>query len=188
MGRKSPFFYCQALFPKISGNDVPTWILSAWRGTSKDCYHRQTKFAKVKLLHVSVSHSVHGGVPGPRGVVCSRRVPGPGGVRDPRGVCLVPGWGVPGPGVGGAWSRGGGCLVPGWGVPGPGGVWSRREGAWLGGVAGGDPPGRLLLRAVRILLECILHFQCTSRNNYQLILFHFHCSAVACKCAIYKTP
>ena len=44
----------------------------------------------------------------------------------------------------GAWSRGGwswGCLV--WGVPGPGGAWWR-------------PPGRLLLRAVRILLECIL--------------------------------
>ena len=31
-----------------------------------------------------------------------------------------------------------------WGVPGP------------GGVPGGDPPGWLLLRAVRILLECIL--------------------------------
>ena len=65
-------------------------------------------------------------------------VPGPGG-------CLVPG--------GGAWSGGlmvpGGCLVLG--VPGPGGC----EPA-PGGVPGGDPPGRLLLRAVRILLECIL--------------------------------
>ena len=42
-----------------------------------------------------------------------------------------------------------------WGVPGPGGVccWG---GAWSGGVPCGDPPGRLLLRAVRILLECIL--------------------------------
>ena len=48
--------------------------------------------------------------------------------------------GVPGP-------RGcllsGGCLLPG--VPGPGGR--------PGGV---PPPGRALLRAVRILLECIL--------------------------------
>ena len=37
-------------------------------------------------------------------------------------------------------------------VPGPGGVPGPR------GVPGGDhpPPGRLLLRAVRILLECIL--------------------------------
>ena len=32
----------------------------------------------------------------------------------------------------------------------PGGSW----------VPGGDPPGRLLLRAVRILLECILVFLC----------------------------
>ena len=29
-------------------------------------------------------------------------------------------------------------------------------GVWSGGVPGGDPPRRLLLRAVRILLECIL--------------------------------
>ena len=29
-------------------------------------------------------------------------------------------------------------------------------GAWFRGVPGGDPPGRLLLRTVRILLECIL--------------------------------
>ena len=49
-------------------------------------------------------------------------------------VCLSTG-GVPAPGV----------------VPGPGG-----RGAWSRGVPGGDPPGRLLLRAVRILLECIL--------------------------------
>ena len=49
------------------------------------------------------------------------------------------------------WCRGagpGGCLVPG-------GAWSG-GGAWSRGVPGGDPPGRLLLRAVRILLECIL--------------------------------
>ena len=34
-------------------------------------------------------------------------------------------------------------------VSGPGGAWS-------GGVPGGEPPGRPLMRAVRILLECIL--------------------------------
>ena len=57
------------------------------------------------------------------------------------GVCLSIG-GVPGPGV---------CLLPGGGVPGPlGGT------PGPGGVLGGDPPGWLLLRAVRILLECIL--------------------------------
>ena len=41
-------------------------------------------------------------------------------------------------------SMGGGCMVP--------------EGlcAWSGGAPGGDPPRRLLLRAVRILLECTL--------------------------------
>ena len=64
------------------------------------------------------------------GVAWSRGVPGPGG--------LLLG-GVPGP-QGGSAPRG---------VPGPGGAW---------GGAGGDPPppGRPLLRAVRILLECIL--------------------------------
>ena len=54
-------------------------------------------------------------------------------------------------GGGGGWSRGmpgpGGCLVPG-GVPGPGGSAPCRE-----GLPGSDPPGRLLLRSVRILLE-----------------------------------
>ena len=42
----------------------------------------------------------------------------------------------------------GGCLL------------SRGWGASSGGVPGGDPPGRLLLRAVRILLECILVTRC----------------------------
>ena len=51
----------------------------------------------------------------------------------------------PGGGGVGAWS-GGVCMVLG-----EGGAWSQ------GGVSGGDPPsGRLLLRAVHILLECIL--------------------------------
>ena len=53
-----------------------------------------------------------------------------GGAWSPGGVPGPGGWGVPGPG--------------GWGVPGPG-----------GGVCA-DPPRWLLLRAVRILLECIL--------------------------------
>ena len=62
-------------------------------------------------------------------------------------ILFTGGW-VPGPGVG-ALSRGG-CLVRGgaWsrgGMPGPeGGAWRR------------PLPGRPLLRAVRILLECIL--------------------------------
>ena len=72
-----------------------------------------------------------------RGGIWSRGVSGPrrclvgGGLPGPGG-CLV--WGVPGP-------RGEGCLVPGGCLV-------------LGGVE--TPPGRLLLRAVRILLEFIL--------------------------------
>ena len=81
-------------------------------------------------------------MPPPRGV------PGPGRCLV-LGGCLVPG---------GAWSRGvpglggylvlGGCLVPGG---------ASSQGV-TGGVPGGDPPGRLLLRPVLILLECILVF------------------------------
>ena len=62
---------------------------------------------------------------------------------------------------GGAWSWG--CLLLG--VPGPGGCLVP-GGAWCRGVPGAGgfpeetPPRRLLLRAVRILLECILVFQC----------------------------
>ena len=57
---------------------------------------------------------------------------------------------------GGAWC--GGCLVPG-GFLALGGACSWGclvKGVWSWGVPGGDPPRRLLLRAVRILLECIL--------------------------------
>ena len=58
-------------------------------------------------------------------------------------------------GRGGAWS--GGCMVPGGClVLRGGGAWSRGVVHGPRGVHGGDPPGRLLLRAVRILLECIL--------------------------------
>ena len=51
-------------------------------------------------------------------------------------------------------STGGWCLVLGgvW----SGGAWS--QGVWSWGVPGGDPPERLLLWAVCILLECILVF------------------------------
>ena len=44
---------------------------------------------------------------------------------------------------------GGACSREG--VPAPGG-----GGSGPGGLPGGDPPRRLLLRAVHILLECIL--------------------------------
>ena len=105
---------------------------------------------KVICLQVCVCPQ---GVAWSRGGVWSQGVFGPGG-------CLVPGvawsWGclVPGvPGPGGAWSQG--CLI--WGVPGPRGV--------SGGGSGGDPPGRLLLRAVRILLECILVMSNISHCN-----------------------
>ena len=55
------------------------------------------------------------------------------------------GKGVPGPGGG---SAPGGSAWSSQGVPGRGGAWSR------GGLV--ETPGRLLLRAVCILLECIL--------------------------------
>ena len=84
---------------------------------------------------------VSGGVPGPGQGAWSREVPGPGVVPGPGGLV----WGVPGPGGG---------LVRG--VSGP-------RGCLLGGSAlrrgcGDLPPEsrRLLLRTVRILLECIL--------------------------------
>ena len=71
---------------------------------------------------------------------------------------------------GGGLARGGlvlGCLVETWGVSGPGGFLVGGSGPGMvpgpGWVPGGDPPpppsGRLLLRAVRILLECILVYE-----------------------------
>ena len=66
------------------------------------------------------------------------------GVCLSTGGCLVPR---------GAWSWG--RLVPGEGCLVPGGA-CLVGGVWSGGVPGGDPLGRLLLRAVGILLECIL--------------------------------
>ena len=101
-------------------------------------------------------------------------------------VCLSTG-GVPAPGgcllLGGAWS---------WGVPGPGSAWSRervpgpeglvQEGAWSWGTCswGGAwwRPPRLLLRAVRILLECILvnfdTFESDDRMRNYLPVFTSH--------------
>ena len=67
------------------------------------------------------------GVPGPRGGSAPGGVPGPGGMPGPGG-CLLPG---------------GFCLVPG--------------GCLVWGVCLVEThPGQLLLRAVCILLECIL--------------------------------
>ena len=52
-----------------------------------------------------------------------------------------------------------GCLLEGgWSAPVEGGLILGRWVCSRGEVPGGDPPGRLLLRAVRILLECILVF------------------------------
>ena len=68
------------------------------------------------------------------------------------GGCLVPGGSTPG-----------GCLVSG-GESGPGGVRSRD----------GDPPGRLLLQVVWILLECILvlPFSCQRVCKQYIVLNH----------------
>ena len=68
-----------------------------------------------------------------------------------RGVCSQ-GGGVPAPRGVGCLLLGGGCLVPG-------GVWSW-VGVWSQGVSGRrPPPGRLLLRAVRIYWNVILNVQ-----------------------------
>ena len=57
---------------------------------------------------------------------------------------------------GGCFLPGAGCFLPGGVVLPPfGGVLPLGDASSWGGP-GGDPPGRLLLRAVRILLECIL--------------------------------
>ena len=91
-----------------------------------------------------VKNSVHWGVPAPGG-----NVPAPGGVCS-RGVCLLRG--VPAPGglvLGGlqALTQGGS-----WGRSGPG----PHPRGKLRGSGPAPPPQWLLLRAVRILLECIL--------------------------------
>ena len=79
-------------------------------------------------------------------------------------ACVCPQWGGGLPGLGGSAPWGGACFQRG-GVPGlggcllPGGLLLGGACSRGGGAAGGvwwRPPGRLLLRAVRILLECIL--------------------------------
>ena len=109
-------------------------------------------------IFTPVCHSVHRGgkMPGPRGVPGGCLLPGgllPGG----RGACSGDGGEVPA-------SRGWVCLLPGGlllgvassrGVPAPAGSAPGVVPA-PGGLPAEDPPGWLLLRAVRILLECIL--------------------------------
>ena len=118
------------------------------------CYRPQRSWGKV-IFSQACDILFTGGVPGPGGGGAWS-----GGVHGPRGV--------PGPEGGGAWSRvgtwswGGWCMVPG------GGAWSQ-GGVWSWGVHGGDPPGRLLLPAVRILLECILVQSSWSSLPYGLV-------------------
>ena len=93
-----------------------------------------------------------------RGGVCSQVGVSALGGSGPGG-CLVLG----GSGPGGVWSWGfvcsGGVSAQGMGVSAP------------RGVPGGDPPGRLLLRAVRILLECIfVSTDFLSENNFFSLL------------------
>ena len=115
-----------------------------------------------RLYFTRVCHSVHrDGVPALGGGVSC-----PGGVWS--GGCLVRG--VPALGgclvLGVACSRGGacswGCLVPEGSSPG---------GCLLWGVPGGEPPRWLLLRAVRILLECILVMKVLKSKNFFHLFF-----------------
>ena len=110
------------------------------------CYRPQTKFAKVMSLQVFVCpHRGVGGIPAciAGGIpACLAAGLLGGGIPE----CLA---GFQAHTQGGSW-RGispGRCLLLG--VPAPGGACSR------GGVET-PPPWRLLLQAVRILLECIL--------------------------------
>ena len=99
--------------------------------------------------------------------------------RGGGGACFLWGGGVFPPG---------GCFVPG-GVLSPGGASSRGVfppgGASLGGGAsswgaGGDPPGWLLLRAVRILLECILVFATSTLLLSESIFIRIHVGRYFC--------
>ena len=77
-------------------------------------------------------------------------MPGPGGLPAP-GECLLPGGGV--------------CLLPG--EPAPGGVPGPDGGCVCSGGCLVETPGRLLLRAVRILLECILVAYCFRKKKLE---------------------
>ena len=107
------------------------------------------------------------------------------------GGCMVPGEGcmVLGEWLGGAWSRAAwsrGCTggaLSGWG-------------AWSGGcmVPGGlvekppaDPPRRPLLRAVRILLECILVLNLICCMAHMSVIFDLQESTTA-KCSRQQRP
>ena len=70
-------------------------------------------------------------------------------------------------GGGGTWSRG---------VPGPGGSAAGRGGSAPGGCLVETPLGRLLPRAVRILLECILVFHVFIK--YHKIPGFFQCTII----------
>ena len=108
---------------------------------------------KVIFSEACVKNSVHGGVSA-LGGVCSGGVSAPGGMSAPGGVCsqgYVCSGGVSAPGGCLLWgvSALGGCLLPG------GCLLSAPGGCLLPGVWWRHAP-RILLRAVRILLECIL--------------------------------
>ena len=98
--------------------------------------------------------SVHRGVPG-LGGAWSGGLPGlVGGACLEEGVCSGGGAGL------------GVCLLPG--------------GCLVGGCAWWRPPGGLLLRAVRILLECILVYQINTlviSRNFKIII-KSHCKIV----------
>ena len=80
--------------------------------------------------------------------------------------------GVPAPGgVGGACSRGVSAPL---GVSALGGTCSWRGGVCSGGGGGGDPLWWLLLRAVRILLECILVIRNFSNRIPYLAYYKCH--------------
>ena len=129
------------------------------------CFRNQLKVitvsnevAKVMFLHVSVILFTGGGVVSQNALqVVSQHALQQGGVLSQNalqwgvpalGECLLPGGLLPGG------SAPGGCLLPG---VRSGGVCSQGWGACSQGGCG-DPPGSrwLLLRMVRILLECIL--------------------------------
>ena len=103
---------------------------------------RNEVVAKVIFLHLSVSHSVHGG----------------GACVAKRGACMVKG-GVHGDG-GRVWQRGA-CVAKG-GMHGKEGcLWQRGACMVKGGVCAMHPLGHheiqsVNVRPVRILLECIL--------------------------------
>ena len=126
------------------------------------------------------------------------RVSAPGGVCSGGGVSALGGR-VSAPGrclvLGGVWSWGsglggvcspGGCLVP-WGVWSQGGLLSRGVCSPEGVCLVETPPGRLLLRAVRILLECIpvtycKHCTFRSVENYR---GRYRCyKQYSCQCTV----